>query len=118
MSVLCALFFATGCGQNRVVTVTPASADAQKFPNGVVQFTATGVSSPKWCIGTPNGMCNGNIAALATVDSTGRAQCLAGPAGTPLSGTVTVLAGTGLRMTNPDGGAQLSTFGSAQLTCP
>lgn len=117
-SALLALFLATGCGQNRVVTLTPASADAQNFPNGIVQFTVTGISSPTWCIGTANGMCNGNIAAPATVDSSGRAQCVLGPGGTVLSGTVTVLAGSGLRITNPDGSAQLSTFGSAQLTCP
>lgn len=102
-----------GCGQNKVVNVTPASADAQNFPNGIVQFTATGVNSPTWCIGSANGVCNGNIAAAATIDSSGRAQCLSGK-----SGTVTVLAGTGLRITNPDGGSQLSTFGSAQLICP
>jgi hypothetical protein len=102
-----------GCGQNKVVNIAPASADAQNFPNGIVQFTATGVNSPTWCIGSANGVCNGNIAAAATIDSSGRAQCLSGK-----SGTVTVLAGTGLRITNPDGGSQLSTFGSAQLICP
>jgi hypothetical protein len=102
-----------GCGQNKVVNVTPASANAQNYPGGIVQFTATGISSPTWCIGDASGMCNGNIAAAATIDSSGRAQCLPGR-----SGTVTVLAGTGLRITNPDGGSQLSTFGSAQLICP
>ena len=113
VTALSACVLMLGCGQNKVVSVTPASTDAQNFPNGIVQFTATGISSPTWCIGDASGMCNGNIAAPATVDSSGRAQCVPGR-----SGTVTVLAGTGLRVTNPDTGSQLSTFGSAQLICP
>ncbi len=111
--VLMALFLAAGCGQSTPVTLSPASADAQNFPNGIVQFSAKGVSSPTWCIGSASGMCNGNIASPATIDSTGRAQCVSG-----LSGTVTVLAGTGGSVMNPDGGHQLSHFGTAQLTCP
>lgn len=102
-----------GCGSVRPIAVSPASADAQNFPGGIVQFSATGASSPVWCIGSTNGMCNGNIVSPATIDTTGRAQCVAGR-----SGTVTILAGTGLRVTNPDGSSQLAHFGSAQLTCP
>ncbi len=105
--------FLCGCGSNSPISVTPASADAQNFPNGIVQFKATGVTSPAWCIGSASGSCNGNIASIATVDINGQAQCLAGH-----SGTVTVLAGTGGRVMNPDGGMQFSRFGSAQLTCP
>ncbi len=105
--------FLTACGSNQPITVSPASADAQNFPNGIVQFTATGVMSPTWCIGRSNGSCNGNIASIATIDINGQAQCLAGH-----SGSVTILAGTGGRVMNPDGGMQFSHFGSAQLTCP
>jgi len=111
--MLLAVSFLAACGGSQPITLTPASADAQNFPNGIVQFTAKGVTSPTWCIGTANGSCNGNIASIATVDINGQAQCLAGR-----TGTVTVLAGTGLRSSNPDGGAQMSHFGSAQLTCP
>lgn len=111
--ILLAASFLAGCGGNQPITVSPASADAQNFPNGVVQFKAAGVTSPTWCIGTANGSCNGNIASIATIDINGQAQCLAGH-----SGTVTVLAGSGMHMTIPDGGGQLSHFGSAQLTCP
>lgn len=107
-----AVFLTTSCGQNNVV-VSPATADAQQFPSGIVQFTATGVSSPVWCIGSAQGMCNGNVVSIATIDSSGRAQCLSGK-----TGTVTVLAGAGLKTALPDGGGQLSSFGSAQLTCP
>ena len=101
-----------GCGQNKVI-VSPASADAQNYPNGIVQFTSTGVSSPTWCIGTSGGQCDGNVALPATIDSSGRAQCASGH-----SGTVTVLAGKGVPPMNFDTGFQLSPFGSAQLTCP
>lgn len=111
--IFLAALFLSSCGSNSPISVSPASADAQNFPNGIVQFKASGVTSPTWCIGTANGRCNGNIASIATVDINGQAQCLAGH-----SGTVTVLAGTGGRAMNPDGGMQFSHFGSAQLTCP
>ncbi len=112
--MLIAFLFLLACG-SQPITVSPASADARNFPNGVVQFTAKGVTSPTWCIGSPNGTCNGNIASIATIDINGQAQCLAGQ-----SGTVTILAGTGGRIVgpNPDAGMQFSHFGSAQLTCP
>ena len=111
--IFLAAMFLTACGSNQPITVSPTSADAQNFPNGIVQFTATGVMSPTWCIGRSNGSCNGNIASIATIDINGQAQCLAGH-----SGSVTILAGTGGRVMNPDGGMQFSHFGSAQLTCP
>jgi len=99
--------------QRLEISVSPAVADAQNFPTGIVQFTATGSTSPTWCVGSANGMCNGNIVSPATVDANGRAQCVPGR-----SGTVTILAGTGRRVTNPDGSSQLAHFGFAQLTCP
>lgn len=106
------ILLTAGCGQNNVV-VSPASANAQNFPGGMVSFSATGVRNPTWCIGAASGMCNGNIAAIATIDTAGHAQCVPGK-----SGTVTVLAGTANPMSTPDVGFQLSPFGSAQLTCP
>lgn len=111
-AVMLCLLLLVGCGQSKVA-VTPGSADAQDYPNGVVPFTATGISSPTWCIGTSSGQCNGNVVSLATIDSSGRAQCVTGH-----SGTVTVLAGKAIPPMNPDAGMQLSPFGSAQLTCP
>lgn len=105
------------------VTITPATADAQKFPNGQVQFTAMGTynNSPQpvpladmtWCVGSSNGLCNGNIASSATVDSNGLATCTG-----VLSGTATILAGTVNSIGMPDTGKQLSLFGTAKLTCP
>ncbi len=116
-----------GCGNSKLtsVTISPATADAQNFPGGQVQFTATGTFSGSskqvqlknttWCVGSSSGMCNGNIASAATIDGNGLAQCTGGLVA---GGTVTILAGTGHSMGNPDGGAQLDVFGTAQLTCP
>ena len=115
-----------GCGNSKLtsVTVTPATADAQNFPNGQVQFTAMGTFSDSskpvplttvtWCVGSSNGMCNGNIASPAIIESNGLARCSA-----VLNGTATVLAGTGNSMMGmPDTGEQLRVFGTAKLTCP
>ena len=117
-----------GCGtmnsaQNRVLqsmTVSPATADAQTFPQGQVQFTATGTfskapspatvpvpfASPytgSWLSSNPN---------VATINQNGVAQCVAGA-----SGTVTVKA---IVSSNAAMGTQMSTGVSAtsQLTCP
>jgi len=113
-----------GCGSHlSSVSLSPAVADAQNFPNGQVQFTATGtyggsskpvpVTNLTWCIGSTNGGCNGNIASVATISGSGVAQCLPGA-----TGTATVLAGSGGHARMPAGGSTLSVFGSAQLTCP
>ena len=116
------------CGSSRqlqTVTLNPAVADARNFPNGQVSFAATGAFSKPpspvpltskdvmWCVGASDGTCAGNINTGATVDSNGVAQCLPGPAR-----TVTILAGRGKASMNPDGSAQLTVFGAAQLTCP
>jgi hypothetical protein len=119
--------FAAGCGNSHPlqnVILSPATADARNFPNGQVQFTATGsvngmpsqpLKSPQifWCTGTSNGMCAGNIAQGASIDQNGLAQCNAN-----FTGTVTVLAGTSVPSMNPDIGPQLKVFGLARLTCP
>src|SRR5713226_1094460 len=114
-----------GCGNSKLtsVTISPATADAQNFPGGQVQFTATGTFSGSskqvqlknttWCVGSSSGMCNGNVASAATIDGNGLAQCTGG-----LVATVTILAGKGHSMVIPDGGQQLDVFCTAQLTCP
>jgi len=102
------------CGSNTGnIRISPAVADAKNYPEGVVPFTASGPSQLTWCIGTVNGDCNGLVVSPAVIDSTGHAHCVQGQ-----SGTVTVLAGTGGKVVNPDAGEQLSSFGTAQLTCP
>jgi hypothetical protein len=118
-----------GCGSSRQlqsVTLSPASADAQNFPNGQVSFTATGTFSKNpspvqltgkdvtWCAGSSGGLCVGNINPGITVDQNGLAQCVPG-----FTRTVMILAGTkSSSVMNPDGGSQLKIFGAAQLTCP
>jgi hypothetical protein len=76
-----------------------------------VQLTSKDV---QWCVGTSAGACAGNINPGATLDQNGLAQCNPG-----FVGTATILAGNvGSMPMNPDGGAQLKTFGTAKLTCP
>jgi len=108
------------CGNSRKlqsVSVSPTTA------NSPAQFTATGIyntmpnnvditATTAWCIGSSNGVCDGNIVQGASVNK-GLAQCLSG-----FSGTVTVLAGQPGPMGLPDQGNQLQPYGTAQLTCP
>lgn len=112
VTIAVAALILVACGASNI-RITPTSADAKNFPGGVVPFAASGVTNPTWCLGTRGGVCNGNIASPAVIDSSGHAQCIQGE-----SGTVTVLAGTGVRVEPPDQGEQLSHFGTAQLTCP
>jgi hypothetical protein len=85
-----------GCGMStprrlQSVTVSPASADAKDFPNGRVQFTATGIFNKPPTRVTPLPTCSmssGTDACLtawsafpptvATIDQNGLAQCIAG----------------------------------------
>ncbi len=109
------------CGSNnrslQSVSVSPAVSSSQ------TQFTATGIyntmptsvditTTTTWCIGSSNGVCDGNIVQRAYV-SAGLAQCDQG-----FAGTVTVLAGQKGQTPGPDQGYQLQPFGAAQLTCP
>ena len=109
---------ANGCGNGsprvlQSISVSPASADAQSFPNGQVQFTVVGTysqppspspaTSSQWLLLEPG---------IATISQSGVAQCTPGA-----SGVVTVKAiapapcrGTGCTA------AMLS--GTAQLSCP
>jgi hypothetical protein len=108
------------------VSVTPAAADAQNFPNGQVQFVAMGTftdppSTAKltskdifWCVGSDNGACVGFVVPGANLDQNGVAQCNPG-----FTGIAAILAGTqSSAMMNPDQGSQLKIFGLAKLTCP
>ena len=123
---------ATGCGGSvmnngrmlQTITVTPASADAKNFPNGKVQFTATGtfnmapvtVASPAvmWSIGSPFSTPSPTMP-QASIDSTGLAQCNA------FVGTTLVAATAPTEPEIPLLGMTPSTpavSGTATLVCP
>ena len=112
-------FVASGCGNGgpralQSISVVPASADAQNFPNHQVQFTALGNYSqpPSPSQITPTGWSLSDPS-VATIGQSGLAQCKPGALA-----AVTVRAfaccapcsGTGCTA------AQLS--GTAQLSCP
>ena len=118
-----------GCGSsnmnsNRVLqsmAITPANADAQNFPNGQVQFTATGTfnkaPSPAQVTFQPPytgtwSLMGASAANIATISQAGLAQCIAG-----VAGTVTVSA---VASSNSATGPAMSTAvtGSTTLTCP
>jgi len=106
-----------GCGgSNRViqsVTVTPATADAQNFPNGQVQFTASGnYSQPPSPVALSQANWSLSEGGIATLSGTGLTQCILGA-----SGVVTVKAG----VSGPCNGTNCTAIqivGSAQLSCP
>ena len=127
-------FETTACGgasdpsANRVlqsIAITPSTADARMFPNGQVQFTATGsftkAPSPApvpfaepytggWSISDPSDGINQSI---ATISPAGLAQCIPGASGTVM---VTARASNGACH-----GAQCTSVavtGNATLTCP
>lgn len=115
--IVAILVLANGCGsgaarQLKSISVTPASADAQTFPNGQVQFTALGnYTEPpsqseitaSWSVMETN---------LATISQSGVGQCVAGASGlaTVKASTPAPCSGTGCTA------ALLSA--TAQLTCP
>ena len=110
------------------VTLSPATADAQDYPNGQVPFAATGFynKSPQKVspLTATWGACYQQAATSAvTVSASGVAQCKAGA-----SGTYTVWAfdtnptppgyGTCIAFTACGGGGCTRVTGTAQLTCP
>ena len=109
------------------VTLAPVQADAQNFPGGLVQFTATGTytkaPSPVTPLSATWGACDasGNVTTQVSISASGLAQCATGASGIyevwafdelpnpPLVGSCVVTAcGAGCgRVT-----------GAAVLTCP
>ena len=107
--------------QRRVLqsmTITPSNAQAQNFPQGQVQFTATGMFSQAPSPATVpfvvpySGTWSTSHSNIATINQTGLAECVPGA-----SGTVTVEA---IASTNSANGTQMSTAVSAtaKLSCP
>ena len=103
------------------ITVTPATADAQNFPNGQVQFAATGhfsdgTSAPiqvRWFANPPFT----SVVDTFLLSSTGVGQCISGG----INGNKTVSATAPTDPNLPL--SQMTAFtnnvtGTAQLTCP
>jgi hypothetical protein len=132
LSALLAVALCPACSpfqshQLQSITVTPLSADAKNYPNGQVQFVATGQYNISPLAVTPLtatwGTCTQQAAATTAVSvtQTGLAQCAAGASGTytvwandPLpSGADT---SNCLAQTACGGGCTIQA--NAQLTCP
>jgi len=104
------------------MSITPATANAQSYPNGQVQFSATGqfskaptsasVQPALWSIYLPNGS-----QGAPTINSDGQAHCGS------LAGTYAVTAQAIADPSIPNTitnllHAKKSVVGTAQLTCP
>src|ERR1019366_3164910 len=90
LALVASIGLACGSGSYKIqsVSVSPASADAQNYPNGQVPFVATGYYNSAPMTVTPLqanwGAASGSVPAngAVTVDSNGVAQCNAGASGT------------------------------------
>jgi hypothetical protein len=118
-----------GCGSsyvnsNRVLqsmVITPANADAKNFPNGQVQFTATGTfskpPSPARVTFQPPytgtwALMGAGAANIATISQAGLAQCIPGATGAvTVSAVASANSATGPAMS-------VAVTGSTTLTCP
>jgi hypothetical protein len=133
LSILFLLFTVSitlSCGSGRQIqsiTVAPASADAQDYPDGQVPFVATGHynSSPTTVTSLPAdwGAIEPGVPAGAavTVNSNGTAQCAAGTSGTFLIGAWVNLPAENppMCLPNPFGSSSCAfVLGTAKLTCP
>lgn len=113
-----------GCGSSRrlkSITITPASADAQNFPGGQVQFTASGTYSDGSKVNPLSVVWSGGqpwskMPWIIQLNSDGLASC-----GNAQSGTYSVFATAPLDVNVPLSQMNMSTpqlSTTAQLTCP
>jgi hypothetical protein len=107
------------------VTISPASADAQSYPGGLVQFTATGTfaapPSPVTPLVATWGTCDqaGNLTTEVSVSASGVAQCASGAAGTYKVWAFGLnITGATCNVETACGGGCGRVTGTAQLTCP
>jgi hypothetical protein len=127
-----AIMLACGSSQHSVqtlqsVTLSPASADAKNYPNGEVQFTATGTfaapPSPVTPLPVTWNTCNVNNQPEISISATGAAQCNSGAVGTfVVEATGTQNLGQGqclaIMACGSPGEDCEGVHGVAQLTCP
>lgn len=87
------VFATISCGNStprtlQSVTVSPSAADAQNFPNGQVQFVATGIFNKPPTHVTPFNQISAWLVrnppanTIATINQNGLAMCVPGAAGT------------------------------------
>jgi hypothetical protein len=130
LSLLLAAWITLACGSNRQIqsiTLSPASADAQDYPNGQVPFIATGYYNAMPTTVTPLevtwGAASGSVPAngAVTVNSNGVARCSVGASGVYTIGAWVNLPvnGTPPCPSFPYGQAACRyVLGTAKLTCP
>jgi hypothetical protein len=130
--LIAAAVLTLACGSSsshipQTVTVSPATADAQNFANGQVQFTATAyynsMPSPvnlapaTWsaCVTSSSQPMNG-----VTISASGAAQCSGGIGTYMIDAFVPdpTFRGVCAGGSTPCGGSCGGVVGSAQLTCP
>jgi hypothetical protein len=130
LTLILAASFALSCGagqQSRLqsITLSPANADAQSFPDGEVPFTATGNYVDPTHTVTPQpanwAACQKGVPTTdASVTSAGVAQCATGAVGAYSINAWSIPTGPGTYncsvITACGGGCTIE--GSAQLTCP
>jgi hypothetical protein len=107
------------------VTISPASANAQNYPDGQVPFSATGYYNTMPSPVTPQtatwGACYQNAATTAvSVNSSGVAQCASGASGTYTVWAYVIQQGQGAcpQYLTACGGGGCQVTATAQLTCP
>ena len=106
-------------GQLQSITLSPAMADAQDYPDGHVSFLATGVYVNPAHTVTPQpavwGVCQKNLATdEVSVTNAGVAQCASGAVG---AYSVFAYQLTNCNVLNQCGGG-CTVVGTAQLNCP
>jgi hypothetical protein len=130
LALVLAASFALSCGasqqsQIKSITVSPANADAQSFPDGEVPFAATGHYIDPTHIVTPQPAnwvaCQKGLPTTdASVTPAGVAQCAAGAVGAYSINAWAISTGPGTYscsvITACGGGCTIE--GSAQLICP
>jgi hypothetical protein len=107
------------------LTISPAVANAQDYPGGMVQFTASGTytapPSPVTPLAATWGACDlaGNGTSGVSVSANGLAQCASGAAGTYMVWAFDLNAsGPRCNVITACGGGCGRVTGTAQLTCP
>ncbi|MBZ5664977.1 MAG: hypothetical protein LAO30_10270 [Acidobacteriia bacterium] len=119
-----AIALACGAGQSQLqsITLSPATADAQSYPNGLVPFIATGhYVSPSHTVtplpATWSACYQGIPTTDVSVTTAGVAQCAAAATGTY---SVFAVASSGKSCNDAVGpcGNGCSVVGTALLTCP